>query len=1155
MKVAFTAVSDISLDDAKALVEEQYPEIKKGLAAVKSLADLEAFLVDNDRVLFIDYDVEREYARFAEMEEKVARESDMSIDDCEIVPPAFEEDDLEDYCEPEPNPFDNIPQVDVAAIEQQIRDLIREKDGGLSEGKPLDELEGPIGDMVECLGAMEQIKEDMKVLVEREQLVRESLVSVEEAWYHYRALGAYYRTKQDTLDGLIDQFTAPRREMNEIVSKLTAGVPEEQEAELSARLSDLSAEYEAKKSGIWSDAIQNVTDGDESTRRAALTTELNQLASGSTSLSAFSSNARLEETPSGDFRVKIGYELNDPALIFTGMDTSFAESGGPVTIESPEDEPSGALYDSLYNVWGDPEEFFTLAERGLTENESNVDPELGDAEVDMDGNFIANLGTFKDFYSNFPQKHEAKVLQVKENVIEPALSVSADGLRSLAEREVQLQLAFGGIFETLPEDSADLKTAIDRVRDSAASAIARLDLVEDAYAHACEKHAEALQAIEDKKQEFKEVPCVKNADTEEEGCGGEGGDPLGLKMGEEDPNAPNFTKYCYWLKFGLMATLAGLIPVPGAGGFKYWPVGLTIPSPGGLIKIPLPVIWIPLACIVLPVGVFVIFIGLCGICPSPFVLFMGTDGEKKFLISMRPTQQFGSDASDGTLKPITQGGLAVPFPAKLLASGGSAPGFGIDIPEFNPLGADSSSGVLDDVRDKVFKKINKLPDPDISDILNLDESAGLPEKRAALKSTVSKWVSKAKIPDLKFPKDSTKTNPTKLPALQVLDQLKLNADLGLPEIAVPELSNIDVTAKLKDQVDKVNLQDVNIPDIAVPAVPTIPEKEAFFGKVRDAMKKVMDKAGPALTVSALGIVPVAPISVEFINPYVCCRQTSGGIQLPPIPGAVTAAIQLVTQLASAAVIGLSNDTIESMVDQQIGNTGAPSIGGTQIKDMLALNLNTMIPPVTVPDPSNLSITDMLKSSAIMMSVMQIPGIPSLTAPINPGVTIPGSVISGALSEGVAGVVDVVDIASLPDFSTLSPVDVKQLTIGFLEDSFQQVEGTIGPFVGIINALGSSKDMTFGQMLGLSFPNADTEMVQVVTPQALAAAQAALQVLAFVPFPAVLLLSPVFKQLHPILSQDDIPPWERLSLTNFMFVAFLDEWCEQGKKGGGLFENP
>jgi hypothetical protein len=52
-----------------------------------------------------------------------------------------------------------------------------------------------------------------------------------------------------------------------------------------------------------------------------------------------------------------------------------------------------------------------------------------------------------------------------------------------------------------------------------------------------------------------------------------------------------------------------------------------------------------------------------------------------------------------------------------------------------------------------------------------------------------------------------------------------------------------------------------------------------------------------------------------------------------------------------------------------------------------------------------------------------------------------------------------------------------------------------------------------------------------------------------------MLPEVFKVLHPILAHDDMPPWERLTLDNFLFVTFLDEFCTQGKKGGGLLENP
>lgn len=48
-------------------------------------------------------------------------------------------------------------------------------------------------------------------------------------------------------------------------------------------------------------------------------------------------------------------------------------------------------------------------------------------------------------------------------------------------------------------------------------------------------------------------------------------------------------------------------------------------------------------------------------------------------------------------------------------------------------------------------------------------------------------------------------------------------------------------------------------------------------------------------------------------------------------------------------------------------------------------------------------------------------------------------------------------------------------------------------------------------------------------------------------PAITALLPLYK--------DDVPTWERLSLTNIPFLLFLTQWCAAGKNGGGFLRDP
>lgn len=75
---------------------------------------------------------------------------------------------------------------------------------------------------------------------------------------------------------------------------------------------------------------------------------------------------------------------------------------------------------------------------------------------------------------------------------------------------------------------------------------------------------------------------------------------------------PTIFDYAWWLKFSGLATLVNLVPV-------HWPVGLLIPTPTGLIKIPFPIIWFPIFVAPTDKLIAVLFIGQCGILPCPYL--------------------------------------------------------------------------------------------------------------------------------------------------------------------------------------------------------------------------------------------------------------------------------------------------------------------------------------------------------------------------------------------------------------------------------------------------------------------------------------------------------------------------------------------------------
>jgi len=75
---------------------------------------------------------------------------------------------------------------------------------------------------------------------------------------------------------------------------------------------------------------------------------------------------------------------------------------------------------------------------------------------------------------------------------------------------------------------------------------------------------------------------------------------------------PTIFDYAWWVKFCKLATIVNLVPV-------HWPVGLLIPSPAGLFKIPFPIIWIPVFIAPTDKMIAVLLIGQCGVLPCPYL--------------------------------------------------------------------------------------------------------------------------------------------------------------------------------------------------------------------------------------------------------------------------------------------------------------------------------------------------------------------------------------------------------------------------------------------------------------------------------------------------------------------------------------------------------
>lgn len=345
----------------------------------------------------------------------------------------------------------------------------------------------------------------------------------------------------------------------------------------------------------------------------------------------------------------------------------------------------GSLYTQYYNKFNDPvNEFFTEDERGLTTNSNLVDPQLkggpGEIKKENDRNFyIKDMETMQNFYKEFDAKIKERTAETRKRVTESGTQSIKTILNNIAKRDIDLIIGTSTVNLYLPEDDESLRTLIDNVSDATKKFIEVIENIED-----------EISRIEDIIEENKPTPdkiksmlksenskCFDKMDEEVGGCPDimekKGTDPFFESLDGCDPTLPNFSQMCYWTEFSKLALIQGLFPIPqDARTLRYWPIGLIIPTPSKLIKIPLPMIWVPLITISTTNGILVFFLNINGLFISPMVFLISSSGYKQHMMTIRgSSKKFGYDKNDESIKSTINLPLSVVATKDMAKFGGS----------------------------------------------------------------------------------------------------------------------------------------------------------------------------------------------------------------------------------------------------------------------------------------------------------------------------------------------------------------------------------------------------------------------------------------------------------------------------------------------------
>ena len=388
-----------------------------------------------------------------------------------------------------------------------------------------------------------------------------------------------------------------------------------------------------------------------------------------TKLNTFTIDKQITNNETGEsFTQTLNFPIKNNPLL---KKNSFFESSSIFTLAEynfrGDIPPSGRIYEQYYNLFRDPvTNFFTPAERGLTENANQIDPSLkGTGSEKKQENsrsyYIQNLELMQDFYNTFETRLEARKVEVRDRVITPSQEQLRIVMNKVATKEAQFILALSGINKRLPEDSSSLNSALKKI-DEQNLKFSRGLLELDEEIARIKKRMEDLKPDPSKIKAMlkeKSPECFSKIDDEVADCGDTklklGSDPFFIKtMSGTDPTLPTQNQLCYWNEFSKVVNKIGLLPIPNVKGppqLRYWPVGLVIPYPGGLIKIPLPIVWLPIITISTPLGNFVLFLTINGVFISPVLFFVSSTGFKQHVLTAKgPSEKFGYSAQDELLK-------------------------------------------------------------------------------------------------------------------------------------------------------------------------------------------------------------------------------------------------------------------------------------------------------------------------------------------------------------------------------------------------------------------------------------------------------------------------------------------------------------------------
>jgi len=391
------------------------------------------------------------------------------------------------------------------------------------------------------------------------------------------------------------------------------------------------------------------------------------------------------------------------------------------------------------------------------------------------------------------------------------------------------------------------------------------------------------------------------------------------------------------------------------------------------------------------------------------------------------------------------------------------------------------------------------------------------------------------------------------------------------------------TKTLRDAKDKVNSQ-------TDPEAKSEAEKDYVNTQKNLSKKMNADRIKQTLSLTPTIIGLLSGVNVS-LDPFAkCCPKETFSIGFP-FPGPVNIAIN--------QGVDLVKSKIDNMSSSELKNTfgGKTNVSAKDIRLGLLNISNDSIPDsISIPKPELNLDAGLNMFSGILggLSMPQASFPAALSAQqLKKKITVDMSIVKPVIKSGLekylsSNLLSKNSQSLESDFIYTNPNDIKSFMKKFIDSMTVEIENKLKPTYSIINAgniknsngtdlnvlensvfnvppFGPTAKALFITKGNLKFAMNKSSAQFVISEDALKIAsgilKTALSPIVSNPVAGLLVAgagvtntTDLIRKIHPILSADDIPPWERLTMKNPLFLLFLDEFNSAGAEKVGFFRS-